>query len=148
VPQLARALADQRIYVAESRFGMARTKARPLYRRMKRDAAKRKFDRLLVWNVSQLGRNMRDVIHTVYELAKHGVTVYPVKSQTGPINSTMGKRLWAIRVWYAEMENEERSEAGQAGLAGAKSARKLAGRPRVIVDRDEVVRLRDGERRS
>jgi len=36
---------------------------------------------------------MRDVINTVYELADHGVTVYPLKSQTGPINSAMGKLL-------------------------------------------------------
>jgi DNA invertase Pin-like site-specific DNA recombinase len=71
---------------------------------MKRDAAARKFDRLLVWKVSRLGRDMRELISTVYELADLGVTVVPVKSQTGPISSTMGKLLWAIQAWYAEME--------------------------------------------
>ncbi|PYT29346.1 MAG: hypothetical protein DMG57_12015 [Acidobacteria bacterium] len=44
---------------------------------MKRDAAQRKFDRLLVWKVSRLGRDMREVISTVYELADLGVTVTP-----------------------------------------------------------------------
>ena len=56
---------------------------------------------------------MREVISTVYELSDLGVTVVPVKSDTGPINSTMGKLLWAIQAWFAEMENEERSEGDQ-----------------------------------
>lgn len=38
--------------------------------------AVRKFDRLLVWKVSRLGRDMRQVIATV--LADLGVTVIPV----------------------------------------------------------------------
>jgi len=49
------------------------------------------------------------------ESAAYGATVYPLKSQAGPITSMMGKLLWAIQAWYAEMENEERSDAVQAG---------------------------------
>ncbi|MBI3684091.1 MAG: hypothetical protein HY235_27275, partial [Acidobacteria bacterium] len=41
--------------------------------------------------------------------------VLPVKSQTGPISSTLGKLLWAMQAWYAEMENDERAEAVKAG---------------------------------
>jgi DNA invertase Pin-like site-specific DNA recombinase len=37
--------------------------------------------------------------------------VIPIKSDTGPINSAMGRLLWAIQAWFAEMENGERSEA-------------------------------------
>jgi len=55
---------------------------------MKRDAAARKFDRLLVWKVSRLDLDVREVISTVYELADVGITVIPVKSATGPISST------------------------------------------------------------
>ena len=112
---------------------------------MKRDAASHKFDRLLVWKVSRLGRDMREVIATVYELADLGVTVVPIKSQTGPINSTLGKLLWAIQAWYAEMENEERAEAVKAGQARARAAGKHVGRPKAIVRRDEILRLRDQE---
>ena len=75
---------------------------------MKRDAALRRFNRLLVWKVTRLGRDMREVISTVYELADLGITILPAKSQTGPINTAMGRLLWAIQAWYAEMENEER----------------------------------------
>jgi putative DNA-invertase from lambdoid prophage Rac len=115
---------------------------------MKRDAAARRFDRLLVWKVSRLGRDMREVISTVYELADIGVTVLPIKSQTGPITSTMGRLLWAIQAWYAEMENGERSESIKAGQARARAEGKHMGRPRRVFNREEVVRLRNVERLS
>jgi Site-specific recombinases, DNA invertase Pin homologs len=143
VPELAEKLANERVYVEQGRSSKIGAKARPLFEQMKRDAAARKFDRLLVWKVSRLGRNMREVISTVYELSDHGVTVYPLKSQTGPINSAMGKLLWAIQAWYAEMENEERSEAVQAGQARARAAGKHVGRPKLVFDRASVSELRN-----
>jgi len=115
---------------------------------MKRDGAARKFDRLLVWKVSRLGRDMREVIATVYELADLGVTVVPIKSQTGPITSTMGKLLWAIQAWYAEMENDERAEAIRAGQARAREEGTHMGRPKRVFDRQAVVRLRDKDHLS
>jgi putative DNA-invertase from lambdoid prophage Rac len=141
-PEVVETLAQQCIYVEQGRFSKAGARRRPLFEQMKRDATLRKFDRLLVWKVSRLGRDMREVIATVYELADLGVSVAPVKSQTGPINSTMGKLLWAIQAWYAEMENDERSVAIKAGQARARSAGKHLGRPGLIFHREEVCRLR------
>jgi hypothetical protein len=51
--------------------------ATTLFEQMKRDAAARRFDRLLVWKVSRLGRDMRELISTVYELSDLGVTMIP-----------------------------------------------------------------------
>jgi DNA invertase Pin-like site-specific DNA recombinase len=119
-----------------------------LFEQIKRDAAARKFDRLLVWKVSHLGRDMRAVISTIYDLADLSVTVVPIKSQTGPITCTMGRLLWAIQAWYAEMENDERSESIRAGHARARPSGKQIGRPRRVFDRQQVVRLRDQKKRS
>jgi putative DNA-invertase from lambdoid prophage Rac len=141
-PQVAAELARECVYVEQGRSGKIGARQRPLFELMKRDAAARKFDRLLVWKVSRLGRDMREVISTVYELADVGVTVVPVKSQTGPISSTMGKLLWAIQAWYAEMENSEKSEAIKAGQARARAEGKHMGRPRKIRRRHEVGQLR------
>jgi DNA invertase Pin-like site-specific DNA recombinase len=91
---------------------------------------------------------MREVIAAAYELADLGVTVIPVKSQTGPITSTMGRLLWAIQAWYAEMENDERSGSIRAGHARARASGKQIGRPQRVFDRQQVVRLRDQEKRS
>ena len=140
--QLAAELARHCVYVEQGRSGKIGARQRPLFEQMKRDAAARKFDRLLVWKVSRLGRDMREVIATVYELADLGITVIPVKSATGAISSTMGKLLWAIQAWYAEMENSERSEAIKAGQRRARASGKHMGRPRKVRRRHEVGELR------
>jgi DNA invertase Pin-like site-specific DNA recombinase len=147
-PEPAEALAGQCIYVEQGKSSKSGARRRPLFERMKPDAAARKFERLLVWKVSRLGRDVREVIATVYDLADLGITVIPVKSQTGPISSTMGKLLWAIQAWYAEMENSEKSDAIKAGQARARAGGKHMGRPRLIFGRHEVVRLRDDEHLS
>jgi len=68
VPQQAAALAAQYLYVDDARSSKIAAKSHPLFEQMKRDAAARKFERLLVWKVSRLGRDMRKVIDTVHEL--------------------------------------------------------------------------------
>jgi len=70
------------------------------------------------------------------------VSVFPVRSQTGPINATMGKLLWAIQAWYAEKENDEGSDAIKAGLVRARASGTQIGRPRAVFRRDEVPVLR------
>ena len=147
-PAVVDRLAELCIYVEQGRSGRKGAASRPMFERMKKDAALRRFDRLLVWKVSRLGRDMREVISTVYEISDLGITVVPVKSQTGPISSTMGKLLWAIQAWFAEMENEERADAIKAGQERAVASGKRVGRPKLVFDRAEVVRLRDQEQLS
>jgi hypothetical protein len=71
---------------------------------------------------------------TVYELADLGVTIVPVKSQTGPVNTAMGRLLWAIQSWYGEMENEDRSENVRLEQARARAQGKEIGRPRDVAN--------------
>ena len=142
VPGSTAELAQHCVYVKQGRSGKVGAKGRPLFERMKHDAAERKFDRLLVWKVSRLGRDMLEVLNTVHQMAELGITVYPVKSQVGPVNSSMAKLLWAILAWFGEMENEERSEAVTAGQIRARAEGKSSGRPRAVFPRDQVGQLR------
>lgn len=136
-------LAERCIYVEQGRSAKAGGAQRKLYELMKRDAQLKRFDRLLIWKVSRLGRDMREVLTTVYELADLGITVVPVKSATGPITSAMGKLLWAVTAWFAEMENIERTEAINAGLKRARAEGKQLGRPKRVFDRGRVLELRE-----
>jgi putative DNA-invertase from lambdoid prophage Rac len=140
-PEIVAQLADLAVYVEQGKSGKLGAR-RPLFERMKRDASLHRFDRLLVWKVSRLGRDMREVISTVYELSDLGITTVPIKSQTGPLSSSMGKLLWAVQAWFAEFENDERSENIKSGLKQALEAGKKLGRPRVDIDRSEVEALR------
>ena len=124
-------LARKCIYVEQGRSSKTGARQRPLFEQMKRDAAARKFDRLLVWKVSRLDLDVREVISTVYELADVGITVIPVKSATGPISSTIGKLLWAIQAWYAEMKNpRDRRPSKPVKSERGRRAGTWAGRPR------------------
>jgi putative DNA-invertase from lambdoid prophage Rac len=144
---IAERLAKECVYVEQGRSSKRGAQKRPLFDRMKRDASQGRFARLLVWKVSRLGRDMREVISTVYQLADLGVTIVPVKSQTGPVNTAMGRLLWAIQSWYAEMENEERSENVRLGQARARAQGKEIGRPREVVNDMEqrILALRASE---
>jgi putative DNA-invertase from lambdoid prophage Rac len=146
--EVATALAREFIYLEQGRSSKRGARRRPVFEQMVRDASARKFTRLLVWKVSRLGRDMREVISTVYELSDLGITVVPVKSQTGAITSTLGKLLWAIQAWYAEMENDERAEAIKAGQAHARASGRPIGRPKRVFDRAQVIAMRDQERLS
>lgn len=135
-------LAKRFVYVEQGKSGKTGS-VRPMFERMKGDARLKMFDRLLVWKVSRLGRDMREVLNTVYELSDLGITVYPVKSTTGPITSSMGKLLWAILAWFSEMENAEKTEAIQAGLRRAREKGTNLGRPKKIFDRAAVMVMHD-----
>jgi DNA invertase Pin-like site-specific DNA recombinase len=76
---------------------------------------------------------MREAIATVYELADLGVTVIPIKSETGPITSTMGRLLWATQAWYAEMKNSEKSDSIKAGPGRGRKANTWGGRRQFLI---------------
>ena len=61
-PRIVAELADLCVYVEQGRSSRRGAKSRPLFEQMKQDAALRRFNRLLVWKVSRLGRDMREVI--------------------------------------------------------------------------------------
>jgi putative DNA-invertase from lambdoid prophage Rac len=141
-PEVVEQLAKEYIYIEQARSGKVGAKPRPLFEQMKQAAALRKFDRLLVWKVTRLGRDMRQVVDSVYELSDLGVVVTPVKSATGPITSMLGKLLWSVAAWFAEMENDERSQTIKAGQARARAEGKHLGRPPQILDRVGLCRMR------
>ncbi|MGA2329445.1 MAG: hypothetical protein ABSH05_24565 [Bryobacteraceae bacterium] len=54
VPAVAAELSESGVYVEQGRSREMGVRRRSLFRQIKRDAAARKFDRLLVWKVSRL----------------------------------------------------------------------------------------------
>ena len=60
-------LAALSIYVECDQSTRQDTCSRRLLHRLKRDAAAKKFDRLLVWKASRLGPDMKAVVSTVCE---------------------------------------------------------------------------------
>jgi DNA invertase Pin-like site-specific DNA recombinase len=85
--------------------------------------ALRKGDRLLVWKLDRLGRNLRHLINTVHDLTTRGVGFQVLTGQGASINTATpeGKLVFGIFAALAEFERELVSERTKVGLASARA---------------------------
>ena len=96
-------------------------------------------DKLLVAELSRLGRNMFEVIEIINQLGQKGVEVVFVRQ---PELSTVGphrKLLLAIYSYFAEAEREFISLRTKQGLAAARAKGKQLGRPKGSRDKHRVL---------
>jgi len=83
--------------------------------------ALRNGDRLLVWKLDRLGRNLRHLINTVHELTPRCVGVEVLTGYGASINTATpeGKLVFGIFAALSEFERELISERTKVGLAAA-----------------------------
>jgi len=93
--------------------------------------ALRKDDRLVVWKLDRLGRNLHHLVNTVYDLTARGVGLTVLTGQGAAIDTTTaaGKLVFGIFAALAEFERELISERTSAGLASARARGRKGGRP-------------------
>ncbi len=115
------------------------------------DARRGQFDVVVVWRFDRFARSVKQLVLALEEFKSLGIDF--VSYQEALDTSTpMGKAMFTIIAAMAELERAIIGERVMAGLDhaqrnGTKSG-KPVGRPRVIVDRDSVVHLRDIEHLS
>jgi DNA invertase Pin-like site-specific DNA recombinase len=127
--------------------------ARPEFQRMLADAAQRRFDVLLFWALDHFTRE--GALHTLQylnQLSKHGVAFRSFREPYIDSCGAFSDAVIAILGTIAKQERVRIKEQVQAGMDrvrvhGTRSG-KPVGRPRVIVDADKVVHLRDAEHLS
>ena len=112
--------------------------------RMLKDAQRKKFEKLIIWSVDRLGRNLKNIIRVLSDLQESGVEVYSYK-QAIDTSSTMGRSFMAMVGIFAEIENDLRRERQSAGIKRALANGAKFGRKTVITDkfRDEAITYRD-----
>jgi DNA invertase Pin-like site-specific DNA recombinase len=106
------------------------------------DASKRKFDLLLFWALDRFSRE--GVPATFKYLEKLNACGVDYHSYQQPFLDSCGPLKDVVVAMFAMLAKQERiriSDRTKAGLARAKRAGKVLGRPRVNVDRSEVYRL-------
>ena len=91
--------------------------------------ALRKGDRLLVWKLDRLGRNLRHLINTVYDLTTRGIGFQVLTGHGASINTATpeGKLVFGIFAALAEFERELVSERTKVGLASARARGRKGG---------------------
>jgi DNA invertase Pin-like site-specific DNA recombinase len=112
----------------ETVSGTASRSRRPAYDRMLKDAARRRFDILLAWDVSRLGRSLRELLECFEALRATGVDLY-LDQQGVDTTTPAGRALFGMSGVFAEFERSMLVERTRAGLDRARAQGKRLGRP-------------------
>lgn len=88
-------------------------------------------DTLVVWKLDRLGRNLRHLVNTVYELSNKEIFFKVLTGQGANIDTTtsQGKLVFGIFAALAEFERDLISERTQAGLVSARNRGRNGGAP-------------------
>jgi DNA invertase Pin-like site-specific DNA recombinase len=117
---------------------------RPAYDRMLKDATRRRFEVLLAWDVSRLGRSLRELLDCFETLRRTGVDLY-LDQQGVDTTTPAGRALFGMAGVFAEFERSMLIERTRAGLERARAQGKRLGRP---ITPDDVTRRIHELRRS
>jgi DNA invertase Pin-like site-specific DNA recombinase len=92
-------------------------------------------DALIVWKLDRLARSLKQLIETVEGLEERGIGF---RSLTENIDTTSagGRLIFHIFAALAEFERGLIRERTIAGLASARTAGRIGGRPKVMSDKD------------
>lgn len=111
--------------------------------RMLSDCKKRKFDKLIVWELSRLSRSLSHLVNILKEMNDSGVDLYSVRE--GIDSSTqMGKTMFGMVGVFSEFELQVRKDRVQRGIDHYRKTHKTWGRKKSITDNqiDQVHGLR------
>jgi putative DNA-invertase from lambdoid prophage Rac len=123
--------------------------SRPELDRLMKDARRRRFDAVVVWKLDRWGRSLTHLVQSLQELTGVGVRFIAMTQNIDTDESNpMARLLLHLMGAFAEFERSMIQERTVAGVRAAKARGAVLGRPRRVFRRDEVVRLRDVERKS
>ncbi|RXW53452.1 recombinase family protein, partial [Enterococcus faecium] len=114
------------VYADEGISGKS-TKNRFAYQRMMNDARNHRFDLLVIWKLTRLGRNMLDVLQTVEELLRYDVGLHSISEQFDVTTST-GKLMLQLLGSFGEFERNQIAENVQMSMQSlVKDKKRYAG---------------------
>ncbi len=114
---------------------------RPELNRLMTDAKRRKIDAVLCWKVDRFGRSLKHLVNTLADLDSYGVAFVSLRDNLD-LSTASGRLMFQIIGAMAEFERSLIQERVRAGLRNAKLQGKTLGRPRRIISRDQIERLR------
>jgi DNA invertase Pin-like site-specific DNA recombinase len=114
---------------------------RPALKRLMADARQRKFDTIAVWRIDRFGRSLKHLVNALADLETIGVAFVSLRDNLD-LGTPSGRLMFQIIAAMAEFERALIQERVRAGLRNAKNKGQKLGRPRAIVDLEEVATLR------
>ena len=118
--------------------------SRPALDRLMADAAKRKFDCVIVWKIDRFGRSVLHLNQQIATLTAHGIRFIATSQSLDTDESNPASRLLLqMLAAIAEFEKGVIRERTLLGVRAAKAKGKVVGRPMRVFRRDDVVKLRE-----
>ena len=115
--------------------------SRPELNRLMLDAAKRKFDAVVVWRFDRFARSVSHLLRALETFRSLGIEFV---SYTEAIDTStpVGKMTFTVLGAVAELERSLIIERVRAGVRNARAKGKKLGRPRVAVNAHRIGQLR------
>ena len=105
-------------------------------KRMLIDASRKKFDKVVVWSVDRLGRNMKHLVSILSQLKDLDIDLYAYK-QGIDTSTTMGSSFYYMVGIFSELENNMRRERQLIGIKKHMNEGVKFGRKDVVDDEKE-----------
>ena len=106
---------------------------RPEFDRLCKDMVRRKFDTIMVWDVSRLGRSLQHLIEFLEDVNSVNCNLY-IHQQGLDTSTPSGRMMFQMVGVFAEFERSMISERVKLGLSRVKASGKKLGQPTKISD--------------
>jgi DNA invertase Pin-like site-specific DNA recombinase len=135
----ARGLEPAREYIDVGQSGAK--ESRPKLNKLMEDARNRKFDAIVVWRFDRFARSTKHLLMALEEFRSLG-TQFISYQENIDTSSALGQALFTIVSAVAQLERDLIRERVSAGIRNAQANGKKLGRPKSVVDRDEILELK------
>ena len=115
--------------------------SRPQLNRLMIDAAKRKFDAVVVWRFDRFARSVSHLLRALETFRSVGIE-FVSYSEAIDTSTAVGKMTFTVLGAVAELERSLIIERVRAGVRNARAKGKTLGRPKVILDARRIDALR------
>ena len=134
-------------YTDEGLSGTLSREKRPALNAMIKDGYRKKFDTVVCWDISRLGRSMKELIMFLSDMKDRGIGICSVR-QGFDTSTSMGEIMFQFVGILSSWEREMIRERTLAGLDRAKSEGKILGRKKVTNDKitAQIIELRNDKK--
>jgi DNA invertase Pin-like site-specific DNA recombinase len=127
------------VYSDQGLSGAKGKDSRPGFRKLCKDANQGKIDMVACWAVDRLSRSLQDLVSFFGEMAAINIGLY-IHQQAVDSTTPAGKAMLQMSGVFAEFERAMLMERINAGIARAKRAGKIFGRPKVSLPVEAAIR--------
>ena len=134
-------------YADEGLSGTLSREKRPALNSLIKDAYRKRFDLVVCWDISRIGRSMKELILFLSDMKDRGIGICSVR-QGFDTSTSMGEIMFQFVGILSSWEREMIRERTLAGLERAKREGKTLGRRKVTNDRitAKIIELRTANR--